>query len=101
MDSILGWLLNQQPLGWVLFFATVIGVATLIVFDKLHTSGQVERERERDKETLERQDAALVRKDDVIAELVADKKASLENEELIIKLIKSMQAAAARRRAKP
>lgn len=94
------WLLAQQPLGWALFFATVIGVATLVVFGKLSTSGQVERERERDKETIERQEAAINTKDEVIAKLTDANTKSLANDDLIIKMIKSLQTAA-RRKANP
>lgn len=69
MEAVFEWLFQQQSLGWVLFFAAVIGVAVMVAFGLLITKPQMDRERARDKETIERQSAALIVKDEALTAL--------------------------------
>jgi hypothetical protein len=95
MGPIFSWLFGNHALGlgWVLFFATWVGFVVLLMFGKIQTGPQIERDGARDKETILRLDAANVRKDELIGEMVADKKQSLENDKLIIRMIRSLQNA--------
>ena len=46
MEAIFQWMFQQQSLGWVLFVATAVGVAALVVFGKLTTGPQIQRDYE-------------------------------------------------------
>jgi hypothetical protein len=69
MGPIFSWLFGNHALGlgWVLLGAALVGFVLLIAFGKIATAPQIERERARDRETIERQEQAIIRQEKTIA----------------------------------
>jgi hypothetical protein len=97
MGPIFSWLFGNHALGlgWVLLGAALVGFVLLIAFGKIATAPQIERERARDRETIERQEQAIIRQEKTIArkdELFEKLAAPLE---LTLHITKELKEAAA------
>jgi hypothetical protein len=80
MGEVFRWLSQYGILGVAVGMAIMwpIAGAALVVLGKLYTAGQVARDRERDKETIARQEAALTKQDAVLSNLSASLKELLQ-----------------------
>jgi uncharacterized coiled-coil protein SlyX len=94
VQTIVEWLLSQHPLGWVLFFATWIGFFILLMLGKIQTGPQIDRDRARDQETIERQHQTI----DRLGVVIEKKDAVIERFgnalDLVVHMVKELKAAA-------
>lgn len=83
MDTLADWLLQQSPLFLFGFGVAVVITAILVILGKLSTAGQVDRDRERDKETINRYREA---NDKLISSLAK----SHQNDEKMLALLQTL-----------